>query len=70
MKAPRFVRPPTADVRDTLATGLRSPDAFTLRRCQIVLARARGEHASESARQLGCSEQGCGMPSPPAIVRG
>ena len=58
MKAPLFVRPLTDDERDTLATGLRSPNAFTLRRCQIVLASARGEHASRIARQLGCSEQG------------
>jgi transposase len=58
MKAPLFVRPLTDAERDTLTTGLRSPDAFTLRRCQIVLASARGEHASGIARHLGCSEQG------------
>ncbi len=58
MKAPLFVRPVTDAERATLTAGLRSPDAFTLRRCQIVLASSRGEHASAIARQVGCSEQG------------
>jgi len=58
MKAPLFVRPVTDAERETLTAGLRAPDAFTLRRCQIVLASTRGAHASQIARQLGCSEQG------------
>ena len=58
MKAPLFVRPLTDAERRHLTTGLRSPDAFTLRRCQIVLASARGAHAAAIARSLGCSEQG------------
>jgi len=58
MKAPLFVRPLTAAEHSHLTKGLRSPDAFTLRRCQILLASARGEHASGIARHLGCSEQG------------
>ena len=37
--------------------GLRSSDAFTLRRCQIVLASARGERAPAIARHLGCDDQ-------------
>jgi transposase len=57
MQAPRFVRPPTEQERQVLAAGLRSADAFTLRRCQIVLASARGEHAPAIARSLGCSDQ-------------
>jgi len=40
-----------------LAAGLRSADAFTLRRSQIVLASARGERVPTIARQLGCGEQ-------------
>jgi len=40
-----------------LAAGLRSADAFTLRRSQIVLASARGERAPAIARALGCSDQ-------------
>jgi transposase len=37
--------------------GLRSSDAFCLRRCQIVLASARGEHAPQIARALSCNRQ-------------
>jgi transposase len=51
------VRPPTEEERQALAAGLRSADAFTLRRSQIVLASARGEHAPAIARALGCSAQ-------------
>jgi hypothetical protein len=52
MKAPLFVRPPTEEERQALAAGLRSEDAFTLRRCQIVLASARGERVSVIAHFL------------------
>ncbi len=58
MKAPLFVRPLRDTERDTLTGGLRAADAFTLRRCQIVPASSRGEHASRIARSLGRSEQG------------
>jgi transposase len=51
------VRPPTEEEQQALAVGLRSADAFTLRRCQIVLASARGERVPAIARALGCSEQ-------------
>ena len=57
MQAPRFVRPPTEQERQALAAGLRSADAFTLRRSQIILASARGERAPAIARSLGCSDQ-------------
>jgi transposase len=57
MQAPLFVRPPTEAEQQTLAAGLRSADAFTLRRSQIVLASARGERVPVIARSLGCSEQ-------------
>jgi Winged helix-turn helix len=36
---------------------LRSKDAFTLRRCQILLASSRGEHAPRIAHSLGCGQQ-------------
>src|SRR5215207_963188 len=42
MKRPIFVRPLTDAERESLEAGLRSPDAFTLRRCQILLASERG----------------------------
>ena len=57
MQAPLFVRSPTEAEQQVLAAGLRSADAFTLRRCQIVLASARGERAPAIARGLGCSDQ-------------
>ena len=37
-----FVRGVTAEERQQLEGGLRSADAFTLRRCQIVLASCSG----------------------------
>ena len=43
--------------RAQVEAGLRSSDAFTLRRCQIVLASARGERAPAIARHLGCDDQ-------------
>jgi transposase len=57
MKAPLFVRPLTDAERDHLTAGLRAPDAFTLRRSQILLASARGETARQIAAHLGCSDQ-------------
>jgi transposase len=57
MKRPIFVRPLTDAERKTLEAGLRSPDAFTLRRCQILIASDRGEHAYQIAHQLGCNPQ-------------
>jgi transposase len=57
MQVPLFVRPPTDEERQALAAGLRSGDAFTLRRSQIVLASARGERAPAIAAALGCSDQ-------------
>src|SRR5437763_12148170 len=57
MKRPIFVPPLTEAERETLEAGLRSPDAFTLRRCQVLLASGRGENAYQIARQLGCHEQ-------------
>ena len=57
MQAPLFVRSPTEEERQALTAGLRSADAFTLRRCLIVLASARGERVSDIACSLGCSDQ-------------
>jgi transposase len=57
MQPPLFVRPPTESEQQALAAGLRSADAFTLRRCQIVLASARGERVPAIAHALGCGEQ-------------
>ena len=57
MQAPLLVRPLSDEERQVLTAGLRSADAFRLRRCQILLASARGEHTPTIARSLGCSEQ-------------
>ena len=57
MKRPIFVRPLSDAERETLEAGLRSSDAFTLRRCQILLASARGENAYQIAHELGCNPQ-------------
>jgi transposase len=57
MKHPVFVRPLTDAERAQVAVGLRSSDAFVLRRSQILLASARGEAAPQIARQLGCDDQ-------------
>jgi hypothetical protein len=57
MCTPIFVRPLTDHERDALTAGLRSPDAFTLRRCQILLASARHERAAPIAHALGCDDQ-------------
>ncbi len=51
------VRSLTNAERDALKAGLRSSDAFTLRRGQILLASARGEPPPAIARQLGCASQ-------------
>ena len=57
MKPPLFVRPPSDEERAALLAGLRSPDAFTLRRCQILLASADGLRPSQVAERLGCASQ-------------
>ena len=57
MQAPLFVRSPSEEERQVVAAGLRSADACTVRRSQIVLASARGEHAPAIARGLGCTAQ-------------
>jgi transposase len=43
--------------QQAVAAGLRASDAFTLRRCQILRASARGEKAQAIADRLGCDDQ-------------
>jgi transposase len=57
MRPPIFVRPLTDAERERIEAGLRSSDAFVLRRSQILLASARGERAPASAKHLGCDDQ-------------
>jgi len=55
MKPPIFVRTLPAAERQQLQVGLRSPAAFTARRCQILLASAQGQGCAQIARQLHCA---------------
>src|SRR5690242_5392445 len=57
MRPPIFARTLTEQEHTALEKGLRSSDAFVLRRCQILLASARGERAPRIAEQLGCDDQ-------------
>lgn len=57
MRAPIFVRSLTDAERSRLQEGVRSPDGFVLRRCQILLASARGERPPRIAQMLGCDDQ-------------
>jgi transposase len=47
----------TPDERQVLVAGLRSAHSFTLRRCQILLASSRGQHARLIAEPFGCDDQ-------------
>jgi transposase len=57
MRAPVYVRPLTDAEQQIVQAGLRSSDAFTLRRCQILLASADGQRVPQIARTLGCDDQ-------------
>lgn len=57
MKPPLFVRPLSESERASLREGLRSSESFTLRRCQVLLASARGQRPAQIAASLGCSSQ-------------
>jgi transposase len=52
---PTFIRPLSVEERNLLMAGLRSRDAFTLRRSQILLASAEGQKPSAIARSFHCS---------------
>src|SRR5258706_3823119 len=57
MQTPLYVRPLTADERATMETGLRSSSAFTVRRCQILLASAEEQSTTTIAHDLRCTDQ-------------
>jgi transposase len=57
MRPPIFVRALTDAERTRLETGLHASEAFVLRRCQIVLASARGQRIPQIAEALGCDEK-------------
>lgn len=53
-RAPIYIRTLTNEEQAALTAGLRSRDAFVLRRCQILLASACGKRASQIAAELSC----------------
>jgi transposase len=57
MRQPIFIRELEPIERETIENGLRSSDAFTMRRCQILLASAGGQRAGQIARNLHCDDQ-------------
>jgi transposase len=57
MKPPTFVRPLLDSERQAIHAGLRSPDAFTLRRAQILLQSAGGRPPAQIADSLGRATQ-------------
>src|SRR5689334_8200905 len=57
MKAPIYIRALSPDERAEIEAGLRSSDAFTLRRSQILLASSHGQRPAAIARNLGCATQ-------------
>jgi predicted ArsR family transcriptional regulator len=57
MRKPIYIRPLTATEQYTLQEGLRSSNAFMVRRCQILLASASGQYARVIAASVGCNDQ-------------
>jgi transposase len=55
MKPPLFVRVLSDTERRELQSGLRSREAFTLRRAQILLASAAGQRPAAIAARVGCA---------------
>jgi transposase len=57
MRRPIFVRALSDEEREQIVAGLRSSDAFVLRRCQVLLASAQGKIARQIASDLACDGQ-------------
>lgn len=57
MRPPIFVRELSEKEQERLEAGLHSQDLYELRRCQILLASARGEWVPRIAEMLGCDDQ-------------
>lgn len=57
MRQPIYVGELSQDERDALEEGLRSSNAFSVRRCQILLSSAAGQRSSQIAKQLHCNDQ-------------
>ncbi|WP_421656280.1 hypothetical protein [Leptothermofonsia sp. ETS-13] len=59
MLPPLYMCPLSETQQAALEQGLRCKDAFTLRRCQILLARARRIQPRDIATTVGGSVQNC-----------
>jgi hypothetical protein len=57
MRKPIYIRALTEGEQQTLQEGRRSPNAFVLRRCPILLVSARGQTARVIGEALGCDDQ-------------
>ncbi len=57
MRQPIYVQELSPEEREALEAGLRSSDAFTVRRCQILLSSATGKRAREIAEEIHCNDQ-------------
>jgi transposase len=57
IEIPIFVRELSEEERESLEGGLRSRETFVMRRCQILLASARGLSPPKIAQSLGCGSQ-------------
>jgi transposase len=57
MKPPMFVRPFLPGEREALEQGLRSSNAFVVRRCQCLLKSAEGLTPRQIQKQLGWTDQ-------------
>jgi transposase len=57
MRPPIRLRPITDNERQQLEAGLRTKEAFVLRRCQILLAANRGQYAPAIAQAVGCDDE-------------
>src|SRR4028118_1840481 len=62
---PLFVRELSDPDRQALQAGLRSSDGFTVRRCHILLASARGGTTTATAQAAGRRPAGGRPPRPP-----
>ena len=69
MKRPIFVHPFSDAERETLEAGLRSPDAFTLRRCQILLASTGARMPTRSPAPWAATPRRRATPSTPSTRR-
>lgn len=57
MRQPIYVRELSQDEQEVLEAGLRSSEAFRVRRCQILLSSSTGKRAREIAAELHCDDQ-------------